>query len=230
MPACSARTRSHSLVGAVAGAATRPGRRRRRRAGRLRSTVAARASAAPAKPGATPPAATVVHVTPRAAERGRDRGRHVRAIRDDRARGRRRRAGGRRPSARRRSSRTGGCSRRCSPGPPRPAPSAPVVTASSTWGSDVTSSVRTTSRSRGWSITASSDPPAKITWPLHQDEVLADEVGARRPEVLGLGIEPSERPPVAADPAPAPAPVPARRGAAERGGDHPGHRRSATWR
>ena len=45
--------------------------------------------------------------------------------------------------------------------------------------------MRTTSSSRGSSITATSDPPAKITWPLHHEKSVADEVGAERAELLG---------------------------------------------
>ena len=61
--------------------------------------------------------------------------------------------------------------------------------------------MRTTSSSRGSSITATSDPPAKSTWPLAPREVVADEVGAERAELLGRRAStPSDSPPVAAEP------------------------------
>ena len=65
--------------------------------------------------------------------------------------------------------------------------SAPVATASRMGASDDTPSARTTSRRRGWSMTATSDPPAKITRPLHQEKRVVEEVGAQRSQGLGGG-------------------------------------------
>ena len=55
------------------------------------------------------------------------------------------------------------------------------------WAREGTPSLRTTSSSRGSSITATSDPPAKSTFPRHDVKVSSDQVGAQRTEVLGRG-------------------------------------------
>ena len=61
--------------------------------------------------------------------------------------------------------------------------SAPAVDRLEHVGQRATPSVRTTSSSRGWSTTATSDPPAKIDLAAAPREVVADEVGAERPEL-----------------------------------------------
>ena len=65
------------------------------------------------------------------------------------------------------------------------------------WASEGTSSVRTTSRSRGSSITATSDPPAKSTRPLHHAKSSPTRWAPSGPRSSGAGIDPSDSPPVA---------------------------------
>ena len=60
---------------------------------------------------------------------------------------------------------------------------------------DATSSVRTTSSKRGRSTTATSDPPAKSTWPEHHPKSPLTRWAPKGPRFSGPGIEPSESPP-----------------------------------
>ena len=77
--------------------------------------------------------------------------------------------------------------------------SAPAVTASSTWANDVGASMRTTSSSRGGSITAASEPPTKMTCPWHHENSSPTRCAPKGPSWSGAGIAASERPPEAAD-------------------------------
>ena len=219
MPACSASTRSHA------------GDRRRPAAAPARATTTAssgpaarrptpRASAAPAKPARRrrPRRRARRRRGPRA--RRRRAAAELRAVGDDRARARPRPARRRRRRLVEDRRRTAGCS------PPLLA-----------WlglgrrqrtGGDGLEHVRPARRRRrcappraagAASITATSDPPAKSTWPRAPGEVRRPRGGRRAARApRASGIDPSESPPVADEPAPAPA----RRAAAERGGDHPG--------
>ena len=60
---------------------------------------------------------------------------------------------------------------------------------------DATLSARTTSSKRGRSTTATSDPPAKSTWPEHQPKSSLTRWAPNGPRFSGPGIEPSESPP-----------------------------------
>ena len=214
MPACSASTRSQSVVDAVA--ATAPPRATTTASSEpARAVAEASASAAPSKPAATPLTGMSVHAMPRASSAAMHRGGQLRSVDDDGARAHR---GGGQVAGRlrRRRRRTAGWPRRWSPAAPRRAPARRWPTASSRCGSEATSPVRTTSSRRGSSITATSDPPAKSTRPLHQREVLAHEVGAERAELLRARA--STRATARRWPTP---PGLALR-ALERGGDHPG--------
>ncbi len=73
---------------------------------------------------------------------------------------------------------------------------APAVTASSTDGRDARRSVLTTSSSRGRSTNATSEPPAKNTWPLHHD-TWSTRCAPNGPISSGCGIDPSDSPPLA---------------------------------
>ena len=119
------------------------------------------------------------HATPRACERTGQRRRHLGPVGDDRARP----DGGDRKARRRVARRTCDPKRALLPPPltwfASAGARAMVVAASSRWASEGTSSLRTTSISRGSSITATSDPPAKSTRPWHDANVVA-RPGVRR--------------------------------------------------
>ena len=66
---------------------------------------------------------------------------------------------------------------------------------SSAWGSEVTSAVRATSRRCGGVTTASSDPPEKITCPVHHENVSLARYAPTGPRFSGGGNAPRAIPP-----------------------------------
>ncbi len=73
--------------------------------------------------------------------------------------------------------------------------SAPGTTTSSTRAREVTGSVRTTSRRRGASTTATSGPPTKSTWPEHQPKPPSTRWAPIGPRSSGSATERKEIPP-----------------------------------
>ena len=69
------------------------------------------------------------------------------------------------------------------------------TTASSTPAREAAPAVRTTSMRRGWSTTATSGPPAKSTWPLHQPKPSPTTWAPNGPMSSGPGIELRVSPP-----------------------------------
>ena len=131
-------------------------------------------------------------------DRRRDGRGHLRNVGDDRAgTDRRGRCGAGLVEDRHRSV---GCSPRWSPAAPRRVRRRRRRPRRAARASEVTSSLRTTSSSRGSSITATSDPPANSTRPRHHEKPSPTRWAPNGPSSSGAGIEPRESPPVAAPP------------------------------
>ena len=186
MPACSASTRSQPSAAARRGGRARPRRRRRRRARRRPASAAG-------------PSIDVGDATPRRRAAHADQ-----RLPPPRAGRRRLRTTGRRRPGGSSAGRLveggpepGVAAAAARPGSPRPARARRWSRPRAAWASEATSSVRTTSSSRGSSITATSDPPAKSTCPWHHEKSSPTRWAPSGPSSSGSGIEPSERPPVA---------------------------------
>ncbi len=128
----------------------------------------------------------VTHSTPRASERLRDRGARGRYVGDDRPRASPPTRARRRGRRRRTRCRDGGSRRRCSPAWPRPARARWDRATRAAAAATRRRLVRATSRRCGGTTHATSAPFENMICPRRpRREVLAREVRADRPEVLG---------------------------------------------
>ena len=195
MPACSASTRSHPVVEPAGRRAAgegdddrvertdraRPRRQRVGGAGEAGARPADRRSRCSVTPRASRAAVTAAASSGRSvttAHERTDRGRPVAVGRlvEDR-------------------SEPGVAARRCSPGCASAGASAPAV-------DGLEHAAPATSRRRcarpraagAASITATSDPPAKITWPLHHEKSSPTRWAPNGPSSSGVGIEPEREP------------------------------------